>query len=73
MPEMPPWRETPITSPGWQGCRKNQCGRGQAKGALVRAVPADDVTHALHYLLKMLENMKLLDAEWAGPDEGDDE
>lgn len=40
---------------------------------LLENFSTDDVTHALHYLLKMLENMKLLGAEWAGPDEGDDE
>jgi hypothetical protein len=29
------------------------------------------VTHALHYLLKILENMNLLDAEWADPGQGE--
>ena len=29
----------------------------------------NDVTHTLHYLLKMLENMQRLDAEWHGEDE----
>ena len=29
----------------------------------------NDVTHTLHYLLKMLENMQRLDAEWHGDDE----
>ena len=27
------------------------------------------LTHTLHYLLKMLENMQRLDAEWHGEDE----
>lgn len=31
----------------------------------------DDVTHALHYLLKILENMQRLDAEWVGAEEGE--
>lgn len=30
---------------------------------------SNDVTHALHYLLKILENMQRLDAEWVGADE----
>lgn len=29
----------------------------------------NDVTHSLHYLLKILENMQRLDAEWHGEDE----
>jgi DNA-binding MarR family transcriptional regulator len=29
----------------------------------------NDVTHTLHYLLKMLENMQRLDAEWHSEDE----
>ena len=29
----------------------------------------NDVTHSLHYLLKMLENMQLLDAQWHAEDE----
>lgn len=29
----------------------------------------NDVTHTLHYLLKMLENMQRLDAEWHGADD----
>ena len=29
----------------------------------------NDVTHTLHYLLKILENMQRLDAEWHGEDE----
>ena len=29
----------------------------------------NDVTHTLHYLLKMLQNMQRLDAEWHGEDE----
>lgn len=40
---------------------------------LLKDFSADDVTHALHYLLKILENMKLLDAEWTDPGEGDGE
>ena len=32
----------------------------------------NDVTHTLHYLLKMLENMQRLDAEWLSSDEGGD-
>lgn len=40
---------------------------------LLNDFSADDVTHALHYLLKILENMKLLDAEWTGPGEADGE
>lgn len=40
---------------------------------LLENFSTDDVTHALHYLLKILENMKLLDVEWAGPDDGDGE
>ncbi|WP_454754411.1 MarR family winged helix-turn-helix transcriptional regulator [Cupriavidus necator] len=31
----------------------------------------DDVTHALHYLLKILENMRKLDAEWVGAEDDD--
>lgn len=31
----------------------------------------NDVTHTLHYLLKMLENMQSLDAEWKGTGGGD--
>jgi len=30
----------------------------------------NDVTHTLHYLLKMLENMKRLDTEWHSEEEG---
>ena len=30
----------------------------------------NDVTHTLHYLLKILENMQRLDAEWHNEDEG---
>lgn len=30
----------------------------------------NDVTHTLHYLLKILENMQRLDAEWHAVDEG---
>ena len=30
----------------------------------------NDVTHTLHYLLKMLENMQRLDAQWHGEEEG---
>jgi len=29
----------------------------------------NDVTHTLHYLLKMLENMQRLDGEWRGEEE----
>jgi DNA-binding MarR family transcriptional regulator len=29
----------------------------------------NDVTHTLHYLLKMLENMQRLDAKWLGADD----
>lgn len=29
----------------------------------------NDVTHTLHYLLKILENMQRLDAQWHGEDE----
>jgi DNA-binding MarR family transcriptional regulator len=32
----------------------------------------NDVTHALHYLLKILDNMQRLDAQWLGADDGDD-
>jgi len=32
----------------------------------------NDVTHTLHYLLKMLENMQRLDAEWLSSDGGGD-
>ena len=32
----------------------------------------NDVTHTLHYLLKMLENMQRLDARWHGEDESAD-
>jgi DNA-binding MarR family transcriptional regulator len=38
---------------------------------LLENFSTDDVTHALHYLLKILDNMKQLDAEWVGPDEGE--
>ncbi|MFS8979805.1 MarR family transcriptional regulator [Cupriavidus necator] len=31
----------------------------------------DDVTHALHYLLKILDNMRKLDAEWVGAEDDD--
>ncbi len=30
----------------------------------------NDVTHTLHYLLKMLENMQRLDSEWGAVEEG---
>lgn len=30
----------------------------------------NDVTHTLHYLLKILENMQRLDVEWRGEEEG---
>ena len=33
----------------------------------------NDVTHTLHYLLKMLENMKRLDTEWHSEEEGAEE
>ena len=29
----------------------------------------NDLTHTLHYLLKMLDNMQRLDAQWHGEDE----
>ena len=32
----------------------------------------NDVTHTLHYLLKILENMQRLDAEWLASDDGVD-
>ncbi len=32
----------------------------------------NDVTHTLHYLLKILENMQRLDAEWLSSDDGDE-
>ena len=32
----------------------------------------NDVTHTLHYLLKMLENMQRLDTERLSSDEGDE-
>jgi DNA-binding MarR family transcriptional regulator len=32
----------------------------------------NDLTHTLHYLLKMLENMQRLDAEWLASDDGVD-
>lgn len=32
----------------------------------------NDITHALHYLLKMLENMQQLDEEWNGTDAPED-
>lgn len=35
-------------------------------GRILEGFSTNDVTHALHYLLKMLENMQQLDAEWAG-------
>lgn len=31
----------------------------------------NDVTHMLHYLLKMLDNMKRVDQAWVGADEDD--
>ena len=31
----------------------------------------NDVTHMLHYLLKMLENMQRLDQDWVGAVEDD--
>ena len=33
----------------------------------------NDVTHTLHYLLKILENMKRLDVEWRSEEEGVDD
>ena len=33
----------------------------------------NDVTHTLHYLLKMLENMQRLDVEWHSEDDGVDD
>jgi DNA-binding MarR family transcriptional regulator len=33
----------------------------------------NDVTHTLHYLLKILDNMKRLDAQWLSADDGAEE
>ena len=33
----------------------------------------NDVTHTLHYLLKILENMQRLDVEWHSEDDGVDD
>lgn len=38
---------------------------------LLAGFSTDDVTHALHYLLKILENMRELDAEWVGDEESE--
>ena len=37
-------------------------------GQILADFSVNDVTHTLHYLLKMLENMKRLDAEWGAPE-----
>jgi DNA-binding MarR family transcriptional regulator len=38
-------------------------------GEILADFSINDVTHTLHYLLKMLENMQRLDAQWLSPDE----
>jgi DNA-binding MarR family transcriptional regulator len=40
--------------------------------AILADFSVNDVTHTLHYLLKILENMQRLDAEWLSADEGDE-
>ena len=35
-------------------------------GQILADLSINDVTHTLHYLLKILENMQRLDAEWLG-------
>lgn len=39
--------------------------------AILADFSVNDVTHALHYLLKILENMQRLDAQWLTADDGD--
>jgi DNA-binding MarR family transcriptional regulator len=36
---------------------------------ILRDFSLNDVTHTLHYLLKMLDNMERLDRAWGGPEE----
>lgn len=38
-------------------------------GEVLEDFSLNDVTHMLHYLLKMLQNMERLDHAWAAPDE----
>ena len=40
-------------------------------GEILGDFSVEDVTHMLHYLLKMLENMQRLDHEWAGAADDD--
>jgi DNA-binding MarR family transcriptional regulator len=40
--------------------------------AILADFSVNDVTHTLHYLLKMLENMQRIDAEWLSAEEGDE-
>jgi DNA-binding MarR family transcriptional regulator len=39
--------------------------------AILADFSVNDVTHALHYLLKILENMQRLDAQWLTADNGE--
>ena len=39
--------------------------------AILADFSVNDVTHALHYLLKILENMQRLDAQWLTADDGE--
>jgi hypothetical protein len=40
--------------------------------AILGDISANDVTQALPYLLKILENMRQLEAEWQSAERGDD-
>jgi DNA-binding MarR family transcriptional regulator len=41
--------------------------------AILADFSVNDVTHTLHYLLKILENMQRLDTQWHSTDVGDEE
>jgi len=41
--------------------------------AILSDFSVNDVTHTLHYLLKMLENMQQLDAQWLSADDADED
>lgn len=42
-------------------------------GRILEDLSINDVAHALHYLLKMLQNMQRLDQEWVGAADDDGE
>ncbi len=41
-------------------------------GQILEDFSVNDVTHTLHYLLKILDNIQRLDAEWQLPDDAGD-